>query len=419
MRDAVIIQGDCLEVMASMPDSSVDAIVTDPPAGIAFMGKVWDQDKGGRDHWIAWMAGVAREALRVAKPGAHALVWALPRTSHWTATAWEDAGWEIRDRVAHVFGSGFPKSLDIGKATDAAEQWDGWGTALKPAMEDWWLLRKPLAKGRTIAANVLEFGTGGLNIEGCKVEAPDGVPLFDNGVDRERTRSSYDTGGSNRTGQTTTAGRWPSNLVHDNSDEVREVFPETTGRNPQGRKINTKTAQGTNISKNFYGGFTESQTVGYMDHGSAARYFKSCPDDDAEDEQARRVIYCAKASKRDREEGLEGMEARLHQSGMGGAMPVDDDGKARDRFTAISRNHHPTVKSAKLMQYLTRLITPPGGTILDPFAGSGSTGKAAVIEGFGFVGIEQDAEYCEIARARIAAARSRQLGLFEVSSCTD
>jgi len=190
-----LMQGDCLEVMKGLADNSVDAIVTDPPAGIGFMSKEWDHDKGGREHWIAWMAEIAAECKRVLKPGGHALVWAIPRTSHWTATAWENAGLEVRDRIAHVFGSGFPKSLDISKAldkvagklgtqsqganyaggdyaprdktmrsdygykytpaTEAAAQWQGWGTALKPAMEDWWLLRKPISE-KTVAANVLK-----------------------------------------------------------------------------------------------------------------------------------------------------------------------------------------------------------------------------------------------------------------------
>jgi len=205
-----IICGDCLEVLSTLPEDSIDAIVTDPPAGIAFMGKEWDKDKGGRDAWIAWMSQVASECLRVIKPGGHALVWALPRTSHWTGMAWEEAGWGPRDKISHVFGSGFPKSLDISKALDkmagaerdiigvakrsnakghvtnyskwdrpeeyditapatpAAKQWAGWGSAIKPSHEDWWLFRKPLEEA-TIAANVLRWGTGGLNIDGCRI----------------------------------------------------------------------------------------------------------------------------------------------------------------------------------------------------------------------------------------------------------
>lgn len=361
--------GDCLEVLRTFPDGSVDAIVTDPPAGIGFMGKEWDKDKGGRDNWIAWMRDIAAECLRVLKPGGHALVWAIPRTSHWTATAWEDAGFEIRDRVAHVFGSGFPKSLDVSKAidkaagverevvgekvrgdvekakssgvtmaaadanrnnkaifgygvekitapaTDAARQWQGWGTALKPAMEDWWLCRKPLIG--TVAENVLAHGTGAINVEGCRIA---GVkPLMKTIDSNERNNPILHTKSATGTGETTTQGRWPSHLIHDGSDEVVGLFPADK-------------------------------------QGSASRFF-----------------YAPKASKRDRDEG----------------------------------NTHPTVKATELMRYLCRLITPPGGTVLDPFMGSGSTGKAAVLEGFSFIGIEREAEYIEIARARIAAVESR------------
>ena len=212
--------GDNLPILKTLPDNSVDAIVTDPPAGIGFMGKEWDKDKGGRDKWIDWMAEVAAECLRVIKPGGHALVWALPRTSHWTATAWENAGWEPRDRICHIFSTGFPKSANISKqidrmagaerevvstnpnyrpnsgaiadpkwwqdrssglitapATDAAKQWDGYGTALKPAVEDYWLFRKPIEKGLNIAENVLKWGTGGLNIDGCRVQSGIQIPI--------------------------------------------------------------------------------------------------------------------------------------------------------------------------------------------------------------------------------------------------
>ena len=388
-----IIQGDCLEVLATMAENSVDAIVTDPPAGIAFMGKDWDKDKGSRDEWIAWMQGVAEECKRVLKPGGHALVWTIPRTSHWTAMAWENAGWEVRDKIAHAFANGFPKSHNISKAIDKhlnaerevvgeydtrglheptkagrktngvsqgvvgknlgfngqgktqtitapatpeAQQWDGWGTALKPAREDWLLLRKPF-KG-TVAANVLKHGTGGLNIDGCRVEV------------EERTKPHG----------VTSQGRWPANFIHDGSEKVVELFPQTDGRCPSGKKV----YDGSRTKKVYTEGVPEKHTVytsglkvlfdkpGYADSGSAARFF-----------------YAAKASQQDR-----------------GAD-----------------NIHPTVKPTALMRYLCRLVTPPGGTVLDPFMGSGSTGKACVLEGFGFIGIEQDADYVEIARARIKA----------------
>jgi site-specific DNA-methyltransferase (adenine-specific) len=187
------------------------------------------------------------------------------------------------------------------------------------------------------------------------------------------------------------AGRWPANLIHDGSEEVVGLFPETKGGQPMNRM---HTDPGRHVASGASRGGIYMHT-GFGDSGSAARFF-----------------YCAKASKRDRDEGCDGLALVTHQSGMGGAMPVDDDGNARDRFKAQSRNHHPTVKPTALMQYLCRLVTPPGGTVLDPFAGSGSTGKAAALEGFRFIGIEREAEYVEIARARIAAAVARA-GLFE------
>jgi DNA modification methylase len=342
MSDRVeIVNGDSLLVLQLLDENSVDAIVTDPPYGLAFMGKKWDYDVPSEELW--------RQCFRVLKAGGHLLCFAGTRTQHRMAVRIEDAGFEIRDMIAWVYGSGFPKSLDVSKAIDKAagaerevvgetrkgaqsestgrygawgdgitptlpatpeaKQWEGWGTALKPALEPITVARKPLIG--TVAENVLQHGTGAINVDGCRV-----------------------------------GERWPANFIHDGSEEVTDLL------------------------------------------GSAARFF-----------------YCAKASKRDRDEGCEGMELVTHQSGMGGAMPVDDDGNARDRFKAQSRNHHPTVKPTDLMRYLCRLVTPPDGTVLDPFMGSGSTGKAAVLEGFRFIGIEREEEYCEIAKARIKHAQ--------------
>jgi len=346
--DAVLYLGDCLDVLRTIPDCSVDAVVTDPPAGIGFMGKEWDHHKGGRAQWVAWMTDVAAECLRVLKSGGHALVWALPRTSHWTATALEDAGFEIRDRVAHVFGSGFPKSRNIG---------NGWGTALKPAMEDWWLCRKPLVG--TVAANVQEHGTGALNIDGCRVA-----------TDENLNGGAYAKNGSKRTDEwgahngfrrdqgleyKQPPGRWPANLVHDGSDEVVELFPQANSARASGNPNNPK--RGKNHVATSYGQGDDTPTHDYRDTGSAARFF-----------------YCAKASKADRDED----------------------------------NKHPTVKPTALMRWLCRLITPPGGVILDPFMGSGSTGKAAMLEDFRFIGIERDPEYMDIAAARIASVQRTQ-----------
>lgn len=254
-----IIQGDCLEKLKELDDNSIDSIVTDPPAGISFMGKSWDSDKGGRDSWIAWMCEVATECKRVLKPGGHAFVWAIPRTSHWTATAWENAGFEIREVVAHIFGSGFPKSLSIGKAVDKLQgnerevvgvksypregttpvtrkatsimrqgkngnvgqdsnietkgksPWEGWGTALKPAREDWILMRKPLEKGLSIAENCLKWGTGGINIDESRVEAGE-----DHKKNATRHTNKIYRGGFNDSPINSEAhelGRFPANLI--------------------------------------------------------------------------------------------------------------------------------------------------------------------------------------------------------------
>ena len=307
--------------MAGLPVASVDAVVCDPPYGLSFMGKDWDHGVPGVAFWSA--------ALRVAKPGAHLLAFGGTRTFHRLAVAIEDAGWEIRDTVMWVYGSGFPKSHNAG---------NGWGTALKPAWEPIIVARKPLEG--TVAANVLAHGVGALNIDGCRVEGEKGVPASISNAGG----LGWSTGGDMDRKQQQN-GRWPANLIHDGSDEVLAGFPQ---RDVGGERTEYSTAGHAGLYAQ--GG---RSLVGYGDTGSAARFF-----------------YCAKASKADRDEG----------------------------------NRHPTVKPTALMRYLCKLVTPPAGTVLDPFMGSGSTGKAARMDGFGFIGIEQDAEYIAIARARIAHA---------------
>jgi hypothetical protein len=369
---ARVVCGDALDVLRTLPDASVDALVTDPPAGIAFMGKDWDGDKGGRDQWIAWLAAIMREARRVLKPGSHALVWALPRTSHWTATAIEDAGFEIRDVVHHLFGTGFPKSLDVSKAIDRAAgaerevigskiglpgyslaaskgasvfgggiggtgdpareaeitapatpeaaQWEGWGTALKPAAEHWILARVPLIG--TVAENVLAHGTGALNIDGCRIALPSGDPI-EGGVSRQP--HALDTRGVgwgfSAVPRAPGVGRWPAHVTL-GPDAAAELDEQSEG---------------------------------------VSRFF-----------------YVAKPSTAERDAGL---------------------GR---------RNPHATVKPIALMRWLVRMITPPGGTVLDCFAGSGTTGIAAQLEGADFIGIERDPEYAETARKRIDAWREHE-----------
>lgn len=378
---------------------SVDAIVTDPPAGIGFMGKQWDGNRGGRDNWIACMTITLVDSFAALKPGGHALVWALPRTSHWTATALENIGFEIRDVVMHVFGSGFPKSLDVSKAIDAeagaerevvgqgvsgtnagmqdlgpsgikggdfaitapttpeAKQWDGWGTALKPSMEAWILCRKPLVG--TVAANVLKHGTGAINVDGCRVSGDMGP---DRALGKPRRTDNTKYGKANETiNPQNPAGRWPAHLTHDGSDEVMALFPQTTS---------TKSAARTGRSGEGWG--LTATGAEYDDVGSAARFF-----------------YCAKPSRSERDNGCHELEAKG-----GGA-----------------RNIHPTVKPVELMRWLCRLITPPGGLVLDPFTGSGTTAIAALAEGFRFIGCEQSAEYAEIAKHRIKGRDPVQMEL--------
>ena len=297
--------GDCLEVLQDLEPNSVDSIVTDPPYGLSFMGRKWDYDVPSVNIWI--------ECLRVLKPGGHLLAFAGTRTQHRMAVNIEDAGFEIRDMIAWCYGTGFPKSQNIGKKL---EGWDGWGTALKPALEPITVARKPF-KG-TVANNVLEHGTGAINIDGCRVES--GVEY--SGLQVTQGGDHFSVGSTSKTRGTTfkpaVGGRFPANLMHDGSDEVTKLM------------------------------------------GDAARFF-----------------YCAKCSKKDRDEG----------------------------------NSHPTVKPTDLMAYLCRLVTPQGGTVLDPFMGSGSTGKAAMREGFSFIGIERDPDYYAIAQQRVTLKTDGQMDL--------
>ena len=447
----MLIHADCLEALRNLPDNSVDSVVTDPPYGLSFMGKKWDYDVPSVDIW--------QECLRVLKPGGHLLSFAGSRTYHRITCAIEDAGFEIRDQIMWVYGSGFPKSLDIGKAIDKtngegdrllkftkwmrttgltaaqinaatqsfmgshyltdkkqpaiptaemwaklrphitieipawvdelverieaerevvgktagtslavapgqnsprpavvmnltvpatpeAKQWDGWGTALKPAHEPICVARKPVEG--TVAANVLKWGTGAINIDGCRVKTND-IPNCGKG---KKSNVGFKTSPQNNDRPVYDGlGRFPANLIHDGSDEVLELT------------------------------------------GSAARFF-----------------YCAKASKAERNMGCEGLPITGNRplgisswenqtNGSGNVM-----GKSEPM-----QNHHPTVKPIALMRYLIRLVTPPDGVVLDPFLGSGTTAIAAVLEGRDWIGIEREAEYCDIARARIAAAEPQQI----------
>ena len=573
-----IIQGDCLEVLKTMPDNSVDSLVTDPPYGISFMGKKWDYDIPSVDVW--------REALRVLKPGGHALIACGTRTQHRMACAIEDAGFEIRDTVAWLYGSGFPKSLNISKAVDKsagiernfaehtrvdtgfrfqagqtgalpaqtpeAKQWSGWGTALKPAMELWTLCRKPLSEP-TGAANVLKWGTGGINVDGCRVGTDDKYSYPNGAGGNSFSVGEKPDGKRTKSVENNLLGRFPANIIHDGSDEVVEGFPQTKSgwRN---------TDKGNTLDGNTYNNRPKNSTGNHFaDSGSAARFFKCCPEnnerkdlllyhakailseiqterivlwkneianavddssclpsqlvasvlndvvigvshgdrrlsdlmglsmsvtpmmlrhlcesvivkmlsteseslqgsfhiatvklesnpakfaeipkptdttmtitnptisdgsavvatlnimqksmDRGEVASASRIKYCAKASKAERNAGLEGFEEKARPtmgSGIGGQP---------DQQRANNKNIHPTIKPIALMRYLCRLITPSGGTVIDPFMGSGSTGIATKLEGLRFIGIEREAEYCRIAEARIAAwepDKQQELGI--------
>jgi len=442
-----LILGDCTEELKKLPENSVDSIVTDPPSGISFMGKDWDKDKGGRGSWIDWMQEVATECKRVLKPGGHAFVWAIPRTSHWTATAWENAGFEIRDVVAHIFGSGFPKSLNIGKAVDklqgneristgeikhhaqkgvaAAEErgaigggafgqakdeevtkgtseWEGWGSALKPAREDWLLMRKPIEKGLSIAENVLKWGTGGINIDESRVDfvskedkaestGKNKHAEYKNSVVRNSAKNGIYNPDNRPPENYEPQGRFPANLIHDNSEEVRECFPESKSTIDR-----TEINRGT--SKSWFTG-DHVDRVQRGDSGNASRFFKS-------------IIYQAKASKSERNKGCEELEEKkteLNSGGIGRKISVEKRLANGDGINApLGRNNHPTVKPIALMEYLIKMITPKGGTVLDLFCGSGSTGVACVKNDFDFIGIDMEEEYISIAKCRIEYAQKNK-----------
>ncbi len=351
-----IIHADCLDAMRDMPDASVDSIVTDPPYGLGFMGKHWDHGVPGVDFW--------KEMLRIIKPGGHLLAFSGSRTYHRMTCAIEDAGFEIRDQIMWLYGSGFPKSHNL------SGEHKGWGTALKPAHEPICVARKSLID--TVAQNVQQHGTGALNIDGCRIASDDKPVPFGNPTQAEGWRLNQ----RETDWQPSDIGRWPANVIHDGSNEVVNEFPNTESGKPCG----IKAGNNNNIFGQYAGGIP---VTGFGDSGSAARFF-----------------YCAKASKLDRDDGLESFE--LKEAGI-----KNNSGRGfskTDPMRKIMRaNNHPTVKPTELMRYLCRLVTPPHGIVLDPFMGSGSTGKAAVIEGFNFIGIERESGYCEIARKRVHA----------------
>jgi len=453
-----ILKGNSLDLLPTLADNSIDAIVTDPPYGLGnpdpdyiikaiqlwasgdrahipegkgFMGKSWDSFVPPPAIWD--------ECLRVLKPGGHLLAFAGTRTYDLMGISIRMAGFEIRDSIGWVYGSGFPKSLDVSKAVDShkkfggsstrlkrkalmgdeytpsevvgknrtgyersmnapsttaptrtneitpeAQQWQGWGTALKPALEPIVVARKPLIG--TVAENVLTHRTGGLNIDASRIggditKDPNYRP---NAKNHAGHGSSFSVGGENTrdkkdlpdAGFHNSQGRWPANLILD--EYTADLLDEQSGQGKSG-KPGIRTADGFNA--NAYGagmGIKAGQNNGeYGDSGGASRFF-----------------YVAKASKRDRNEGLEDLQAKYQPRDNGFSDKISDTNAPRQNF-------HPTVKPTDLMRYLIKLITPPGGTVLDPFTGSGSTGKAAILEGFDFIGIELTEDYWPIIEGRL------------------
>jgi len=365
--------GDCRTVMATLDDNSIDSIVCDPPYELGFMGKAWDNTG------IAYDVTVWQQCLRVLKPGGHLVAFGGSRTYHRLAVAIEDAGFEIRDQIQWIYGSGFPKSHNL------KDEWQGWGTALKPAHEPAVLARKPLCG--TVADNVTTWGVGGLNIDGSRVASDDaqwthhGTADHGNGWGFKRIYQ-----------ENTTAGRWPTNVILDEDAatalDAQSGHSKGTTPNPNidygSGSVNKNHIFGRGLSKSIQG------TAPYPDSGGASRFF-----------------YTAKASKAEREAGLyydEWQDSRVTgmQSDKGMPYRIENGIPTNPKAPPVQRaNHHPTVKPLSLMRYLVRLVTPKGGKVLDPFMGSGSTGCASILEGFNFVGIDITPEYVAIAQKRI------------------
>ena len=355
----------CEEVLRTLPDNSVDAIVTDPPYGLSFMNQKWDYDVPSVAQW--------QECLRVLKPGGHLLAFGGSRTYHRLVVNAEDAGFEIRDQILWIYGSGFPKSHNLDG------DFDGWGTALKPAHEPIVMARKPFKK--TVSANMVEHGTGAININACRIPTEEALNGGAGGLlshQRDGTKPVADY-------EQAPDGRWPANIIHDGSEDVVSAFPDAKGQ--QGNLKETGRAR---PSQGRYGDMAppKAHIARIESETSAARFF-----------------YCAKVKPKERDEGLERFISTSASDMTGGRKEGSagiNDPRAGAGRTNGAKNNHPTVKPIALMSYLCRLITPPGGTVLDPWMGSGSTGRAAIEEGFNFIGIDLNPDYVTIASARIA-----------------
>ena len=434
-----LILGDCLDKLKELDDNSIDSIVTDPPYGLSaapnsgksskggFMGKKWDYDVPSQE--------IFEECLRVLKPGGHLLSFAGSRTYHRMAVRIEDAGFEIRDQIMWIYGSGFPKSLNLGKSLESklvngssrysgnkmetdgdidipgsqwqeaadrtmadgegawsgksvkventiAKEWEGWGTALKPAHEPIVMARKPLSE-KTVVDNVLQWGTGGINIDDSRIQHDEPVKTTTR-TEKGDTWNDKNSGLRNNPSNMASAdpnGRFPANIIFD--EEAGKLLDEQSGVSKStGGRSGNKDGVGQNGIYGQYKGEVRDENPGFGDVGGASRFF-----------------YCPKTSKTDRNEGCDELEEK--QS----VRHIRQNAGRKDAGSMVSseprKNNHPTVKPTDLMAYLVRLVTPKGGVVLDPFMGSGSTGKAAIRGGFDFVGIEREEEYMEIAEARI------------------
>ena len=422
-----ILLGNNLDLLKTLEDNSVDSIVTDPPYGLSFMNKKWDYDVPSVELW--------KECYRVLKHGGHVLCFGGTRTYHRMVVNIEDAGFEIRDQIMWLYGSGFPKSHNISKAINKidgiefdikpaqgvgfmnensedgynitknqliqkgesskrAQDWEGWGTALKPANEPICVARKPLSE-KSVAENVLKWGTGGINIDGCRIEFKDeedylestnknqhekfgNKPMINNNVYGDYSMikpKNYEP-----------QGRFPANVILD--EEAGQILDEQSGISKSG-DIKPYNQKNTN---SYSGSMPIFRNVNHKgDKGGASRFF-----------------YCAKASKKDRDEGLGNFNIKQTTGGGGGIGDyLTNVNSASGKYgseKAPQKNFHPTVKPTDLMRYLCRLVTPKNGIVLDPYMGSGSTGKGAILEGFSFIGMELDEEYFNIAKARIENA---------------
>lgn len=438
-------QGNMLDMLETIEPSSIDSIITDPPYELNFMGKGWDNSG------IAFQSDTWKKCYEVLKPGGYLLAFGGSRTFHRIACAIEDAGFEIRDTIMWLYGSGFPKSQNIGKMYDkkmgnnrekigetrigktslgdgsgwdtsqnmkdikatgkvditkGTSKWEGWGSCLKPSFEPIIVARKPF-KG-SLVDNVIENGVGGINIDECRVESNEDIKVH-NYTQNSGIYGKYST---NLEQHSTNQGRFPANTIltynETDFDEVCGGFPNTKGNG------NIRHNKNDGKGYNCYSNYGDCDTKGYNDSGSASRYFMNCKYT-GKDEEFRRYIYAPKASKKDRDEGLDAFEIKGAKELLNREENSDgaswngkySSGNAYAGSGAPKKNTHPTVKPTTLMQYLVRLVTPNGGTILDPFNGSGSTGKAVMYENkerdkkYKYIGIELTDEYLPISKARI------------------